>query len=191
MRLSLAHGWLHPCGAMMRSPALAADGKNLIAARRHAPYTRRMDTLRRRLVLAAPVAAFAFLDAASETEVVVDRFFAAYQAMDVDAIAALLAPGVVFEDPTFGLRAEGREAVRKMAADIAARYTNVSITTHGRVIAGDRAATEQTVAAAVRTAAGDRRISVRGASFFEVSGNVIRRWTDYYDVDAFRSQMTR
>lgn len=150
-----------------------------------------MDTLRRRLVLAAPVAAFAFLDAASETEAVVDRFFAAYQSMDVDAIAALLAPGVVFEDPTFRLRAEGREAVRKMAADIAARYAEVAITTHSRVIAGDRAATEQTVAAAVRTDAGTRRISVRGASFFEVSGNVIRRWTDYYDVDAFRSQMAR
>jgi steroid delta-isomerase-like uncharacterized protein len=147
-----------------------------------------MDLLRRRLVLAAPVAAFAFVDAASDVEDVLDQFFRAYAALDVDRLVALLAPDVVFEDPTFRLRAEGRDAMRTMAADTAARFSAVSFTTHSRVIDGNRAAAELTIAGTLRTAGGPRRIEVRGASFFVVSGNLIQRWTDYYDVDTFRAQ---
>ncbi len=151
-----------------------------------------MDILRRRLVLAAPavpVAAFAFVGAAPEIDDLLDRFFAAYAAMDVDGLAALLAPDVLFEDPTFRLRREGRDAVRRMMLDTRARYSAVSVTCHNRVVAGDRAATEQTVTATVRATDGpDRRVAVRGASFFAVSGGLIHRWTDYVDYQTFSEQ---
>jgi ketosteroid isomerase-like protein len=148
-----------------------------------------MDTLRRRIVLAAPVAAFAFIDTTSEIDAILDRVFAAFGAMDADALTSLLAPDVIFEDPTFHVRREGRAAVRAMLLDIGARYAAIVVTPHNRVVAGDRAATEQTVSVTVRTAGGpDSRVAVRGASFFEFSASQIRRWTDYYDARPFTEQ---
>lgn len=158
-----------------------------------------MDTLRRRIVLAAPVAGLsalaaagnaAFIDAAPEIDAVLDRFFAAYTRMDVDALTALLSPDIEFEDPTFRLRLRGRDAMRTMMLDTAARYSAVAVTPHTRVVCGDRAATEQTIAAMVRTDESPaRRVAVRGASFFEFSAGRIRRWTDYYDARTFTEQM--
>lgn len=158
-----------------------------------------MDTLRRRIVLAAPVAGLsayaaagnaAFIDAAPDIDALLDRFFAAYTAMDVDGLTALLAPDVLFEDPTFRLRREGRDAVRRMLLETRERYSAVAIAPHNRVVMDERAATEQTVAATVRTKEGpERRVSVRGASFFVFSGGLIRRWTDYFDAQGFSQQI--
>lgn len=158
-----------------------------------------MDTRRRRIVLAAPVAGLsayvasgnaALIDAAPEIDAILDSFFAAYTAMDVDGLTALLDADVLFEDPTFRLRREGRDAVRRMMLETRERYSAVAITPHNRIVLADRAATEQTVAATVRVKEGpERRVSVRGASFFVFSGGLIRRWTDYFDAQGFSQQI--
>jgi steroid delta-isomerase-like uncharacterized protein len=162
--------------------------KNLIAAGSTAAYTA-ADGHPAPIVLAAPVAAFAVIDTTSEIDAILDRVFAAFGAMDADALTSLLAPDVIFEDPTFHVRREGRAAVRAMLLDIGARYAAIVVTPHNRVVAADRAATEQTVSVTIRTAGGpDTRVAVRGASFFEFSASQIRRWTDYYDARPFTEQ---
>ena len=48
-------------------------------------------------------------DSAAELEAMIGRYDAAWNAQDVDAIVALHAPGMVFENHTAGERVEGNE----------------------------------------------------------------------------------
>lgn len=64
-------------------------------------------------------------DRAADLEVVVDRYNAAWNAHDLDAIMALHAPGMVFENHTAGERAEG-PAVRDHIGEIFANWPDLA-----------------------------------------------------------------
>lgn len=120
---------------------------------------------------------------------VVDQFYNAYRTRDVDRLVNLLADKVVFDDPTFRLHQEGRDAIRKMATDTFAAFNDITIDVHSVVTMGDTVATEQTVAGVVtHPDRAKRNIKVRGASFFRVRDGQIYRWTDYFDFQTFSEQ---
>jgi steroid delta-isomerase-like uncharacterized protein len=120
---------------------------------------------------------------------VVEQFYTAYRARDVEAFVALLSPDVVFEDPTFRLRGAGRESMRKMATALRAGYSDVSVDVHSMTVDGDAVAAEVTVAAVMTRPDGTKRnIKVRGASFFRVRDGLIQKWTDYFDFQTFSEQ---
>ena len=120
---------------------------------------------------------------------VVDRFFAAYRAQDVDALTTVLATDVSFEDPTFRLKAEGVEAIRKMGLELRRTYKDLRVDVHSMTVDGESVATEQTISATMLRRDGQsRQISVRGASFFRVRNGRIYRWTDYFDYQTFSEQ---
>jgi len=64
-------------------------------------------------------------DAAAELERTIERYNAAWNAHDLDAIMALHAPGMVFENHTAGERAEGA-AVRDHIGGIFARWPDLA-----------------------------------------------------------------
>ncbi len=120
---------------------------------------------------------------------VVDQFVNAYRTRDVDRLVNLLADNVVFDDPTFRLHQEGRDAIRKMATGTFAAFNDITIDVHSVVTMGDTVATEQTVAGVVtHPERAKRNIKVRGASFFRVRDGQIYRWTDYFDFQTFSEQ---
>jgi steroid delta-isomerase-like uncharacterized protein len=120
---------------------------------------------------------------------VVERLFDAYRARDVERLVSLFAEDAVFEDPTFRIRQQGRDGIRKLATDMRAGFSDVTIEIHSMVSNGDMVATEETISGVVTHADGKRhRIRVRGASFFRVRGGRIQQWTDYFDFRTFSEQ---
>ena len=121
---------------------------------------------------------------------VVNDFFDAYRARDVDRMLRLMTPDVAFEDPTFRLRAHGHEEVRKMGESLRTSYSEVAIEVHTIVVSGDDVATEQTISGVLERKDGStRRIRVRGASFFRMRGGRIAKWTDYFDFRTYSEQL--
>jgi steroid delta-isomerase-like uncharacterized protein len=119
---------------------------------------------------------------------VVARLFDAYRARDVERLLSLLALDVVFDDPTFRLHREGRDAMREVATQMRAAYADVVLDVHSTVAQSDSVAVELTIAARLARPASDQRIRVRGASFFRVRDGLIYRWTDYFDFRTFSEQ---
>jgi len=73
----------------------------------------------------------------------IERYNDAWNAHDLDAICALHAPGMVFENHTAGERAEG-DAVRDHIAGIFAAYSDLSFTTRSLHLGDDFAVCEWT-----------------------------------------------
>lgn len=120
---------------------------------------------------------------------VVKQFFAAYQRLDVDGMAAVMAPDMVFDDPTFRLRANSRDEWRKQAEANRLVITHIGIEVHSTVQSGDTVATELTLSGGIKQK--DGRVSpfkVRGAAFFRVRNGLITHWTDYMDFRTFSEQ---
>ena len=120
---------------------------------------------------------------------VVEQFYSAYRARDVEALANLMAPDVQFEDPTFRLREHGRDAIRNLAVTLRTQYTDVTVDVHSMLVSGDSVATETTTAGVLKRKNGTtHRIKVRGASFFRVRNGLIEKWTDYFDFQTYSEQ---
>ena len=122
-------------------------------------------------------------------EAVVKRFFDAYQRLDVAGMTAVMAPDMVFDDPTFRLHAESRDEWRKQAEGNRLVITHIVADIHSTVQSGDSVAVELTLSGGIKQKDGSvRNFKVRGASFFRVQNGLITRWTDYMDFRTFSEQ---
>lgn len=83
---------------------------------------------------------------ATAPERLIDRYNAAWNAHDLDAIVAMHAPGMVFENHTAGEVAEG-EAVRGHIAGIFAAWPDLAFATRSLRGCGDLAVCEWTASA--------------------------------------------
>ena len=125
-------------------------------------------------------------------EDVVKRFFDAYQRLDVDGMTAVMAPDMVFDDPTFRLHADSRDEWRKQAEGNRLVITHIGADIHSTVRSGDTVAVELTLSGGIKQKDGSvRNFKVRGASFFRVRNGLITRWTDYMDFQTFSEQTRR
>jgi steroid delta-isomerase-like uncharacterized protein len=125
----------------------------------------------------------------STPEDVVRRFFDAYQRLDVDGMTAVMAPDMVFDDPTFRLHADSRDEWRKQAEGNRLVITHIGADIHSTVRSGDTVAVELTLSGGIKQKDGTvRNFKVRGASFFRVRNGLITRWTDYMDFRTFSEQ---
>jgi steroid delta-isomerase-like uncharacterized protein len=122
-------------------------------------------------------------------EAVIKRFFDAYQRLDVDGMTAVMAPDMVFDDPTFRLHADSRDEWRKQAEGNRLVITHIGADMHSMLRSGDTVAVELTLSGGIKQKDGSvRNFKVRGASFFRVRNGLITRWTDYMDFRTFSEQ---
>jgi ketosteroid isomerase-like protein len=121
---------------------------------------------------------------------IVKRFYDAYQRLDIDGMTAVMAPDMVFDDPTFRLHANSRAEWRTQAEPNRLVITRISAEIHSTVQSGDTVAVELTLSGGIKTKGGVRDFKVRCASFFSVRNSLITRWTDYCDYRTFTEQTT-
>jgi steroid delta-isomerase-like uncharacterized protein len=119
---------------------------------------------------------------------VVKQFFDAYQRLDIDGMTALMAPDMVFDDPTFRLHAKGRADWRKQMEPNRQVMTSITAEIHSMLPSGDAVAVEYTLSGGIKMKDGARQFKVRCASFFRISASLITRWTDYCDYRTFTEQ---
>ena len=119
---------------------------------------------------------------------VVKQFFDAYQRLDVAGMTAVMAPDMVFDDPTFRLHANNREEWRKQAEANRLVITRITADLHSILQSGDAVAVEYTLSGGIKAKDGVREFKVRCASFFRIPSSLITRWTDYCDYRTFTEQ---
>ena len=111
-------------------------------------------------------------DSAAELERMIERYNDAWNAQDLDAILALHAPGMVFENHTAGERAEGDE-VREHIATIFANWPDLSFAGR-RLYARDGLVVSEWTATA--TAPDGRRLTWDGVDLFPCEdGRILRK----------------
>jgi ketosteroid isomerase-like protein len=111
------------------------------------------------------------IDSREQLERTIDRYNAAWNAHDVDAILAFHAPGMVFENHTAGERAEGDE-VRAHIARIFENWPDLAF--HGRrLYAADGLVVSEWTATA--TNSDGKRLEWDGVDIFPFRGGLILR----------------
>lgn len=113
----------------------------------------------------------------------------AFEARNAERVLAFIGDGIVFEDKSFHVKLESKQAMREMFNQVLAGYSMMKMEVHSFVAMGNKLATQQTTSGRLKTPGGDKTFSMSGASFYTLSGGKIVRWTDYYDVDTFRKQV--
>ena len=103
----------------------------------------------------------------TDLETLIDRYNEAWNAHDVDAIMAMHAPDMVFENHTAGERAEG-EAVREHVAAIFEGWPDISFETRRLYVRDDLIVQEWTATAT------HSRTMRRGDLVAEASGKAVR-----------------
>jgi len=107
------------------------------------------------------------------TRGLIDTYNDAWNRQDLDAIAALHADDVVFENHTAGERAEGAEAVRAHIAGIFERWPSLRFTGRRLYVAGDFAVSEWTASA---TRPDGAQIEWDGVDVFPLrDGKIVRK----------------
>lgn len=126
------------------------------------------------LITASPAAADAAAAAASTTVALLDRFAAAWNAHDVDALMACMAPDCVFEaaagKEVAGARHVGPAAVRAAYAAVFATYADARWNQPRHFVAGDRAVTEWTFTGTTKDGV---KVEVNGCDVFTLAGGKI------------------
>jgi steroid delta-isomerase-like uncharacterized protein len=127
------------------------------------------------------------LGMADDAERAVRRFLDAYNAHDLDAVAAVFTSDAVYDDKGTGSRHEGKEAV---VAYVQAAFTSVpdcSWTLRSIIAAGDRAALEGTFAGTLTlpdgasgAASEQHPINLDAATIFDVRDGLISSLVDYH-----------
>jgi limonene-1,2-epoxide hydrolase len=110
----------------------------------------------------------------SQDIALVERFVAAWNALDWDAIFAALHPEIVYHNIPWA-RVEGIAAVRENLLGFGIEAAEWTI--HAIAAAGSTVLTERTD----RVSMGGRWIALRVMGVFEIEDGLIRAWRDYFD----------
>jgi limonene-1,2-epoxide hydrolase len=112
-----------------------------------------------------------------------------YEARDVASLGAVVAPGVVFVDPTFHFEATGLEALQAMFAEHAANILALRVAVERELVLPPWAIVQQTQTITLKTSTGPRTAPVRGVSLYRIEQGRIAEWWDYYDAAGFHKQI--
>jgi uncharacterized protein (TIGR02246 family) len=107
-----------------------------------------------------------------DLERIVERYNRAWNDQDLDTIASLHAPDVVFHNHTADERVEGGEAVREHIGGIFARWPDLRFRGRRLYVGGDFAVSEWTAAA---THPDGRRLEWDGVDVFPFRNGLIAR----------------
>jgi steroid delta-isomerase-like uncharacterized protein len=122
---------------------------------------------------------------------VAEAYVRAWNKHDFAALDTILAPGALHEDIAQNVHATGIAAIKDfMRQDIAAdpdlNWQMTNTIEDGRFVAFEWTWTSTyTGPDATGKSVSKKKISGRGASFVEIEGGRIKRFTDYYDLGSF------
>ncbi len=124
------------------------------------------------------------------TDDLVHKQFAAWNAHDADQVASFYTDDVVYEEVTFGLKAQGQAEMRKLAAGFFAGVPDLKLEIVSSSSMGNRGSVEWvfsgTDVALYKTG---KKFSVRGASVYELRGGKFSSNRDYYDSASIMRQV--
>jgi ketosteroid isomerase-like protein len=119
------------------------------------------------------------------TGAAVERYLAALNAHDADAVAAAVTTDFVNEHTSArGVSVTGRAPYRERLDGFLATFTELRYEVEDRIVDGDRAAVPYTLTARVD----GRPVRIRGMFRFTVRDGLVAHRVDYWDGEDFRRQ---
>jgi limonene-1,2-epoxide hydrolase len=145
---------------------------------------------RRQLLTLAGAAALAPLATRERVDAreMMRRFRRAYEAVDIAALADLLADDIVFSDPTFGLRAAGIAEMRAFMEHASQGIAAFALEVEHELVAEPWVVVRQRQTVQLSTPPGSR-ITVQNVSLFRLTGDRIAEWHDYADAVGYQRQL--
>ena len=130
----------------------------------------------------------------TDLAMVIDNWAAAWSAHDADRFIALFTDDCVSEDVPVGVVNQGKQQLRDFANVVFEAFPDYAIQLTTRFAAGSFGSAEWLMTGTHQGDLGDmpashKRMSVRGASVFELQGGKIRRNSDYWDNLTFLKQL--
>lgn len=120
----------------------------------------------------------------------VQKQYAAWNAHDADQVASFYTDDVVYEDVAFGLKAQGRAELRKVAADFFVSIPDLKLEVVSHMETGNRGSVEWVFSGTdVGLYKTGKKFSVRGASVYELRGGKFASNRDYYDAASIMRQV--
>lgn len=120
----------------------------------------------------------------------VQKQYAAWNAHDADQVASFYTDDVVYEDVAFGLKAQGRAELRKVAADFFVSIPDLKLEIVSHMETGNRGSVEWVFSGTdVGLYKTGKKFSVRGASVYELRGGKFASNRDYYDAASIMRQV--
>jgi steroid delta-isomerase-like uncharacterized protein len=108
--------------------------------------------------------------------------FAAWNSHDPDKVVSFYTDDVVYEDIAFGLKAQGQEQLRRLAADFFTGVPDMKLEVISSTSMGNRGSVEWVFSGTdVGIYKTGKKFSVRGASVYEIRGGKFSSNRDYYD----------
>jgi limonene-1,2-epoxide hydrolase len=117
-------------------------------------------------------------------EEVVTALIRACEARDLDAVEALVTNDIEYDNVPIG-KVFGPEGVRRvLSAGVSEAALQVEWVVHRQVAAGNTVMNERTD----RFLVDSKWIEIPIAAVFEVSGDRVSLWRDYFDLESYRAQ---
>jgi limonene-1,2-epoxide hydrolase len=117
-------------------------------------------------------------------EEVVTALIRACEARDLDAVEALVTDDIEYDNVPIG-QVFGPEGVRRvLSAGVSEAASQVEWVVHRQVASGNTVMNERTD----RFLVDNRWIEIAIAAVFEVSGDRVSLWRDYFDLESYRTQ---
>lgn len=117
-------------------------------------------------------------------EEVVTALIRACEARDLDAVAVLVTDNIEYDNVPIG-KVFGPEGVRRvLSGGVSEAASQVEWVVHRQVASGNTVMNERTD----RFLVDNRWIEIAIAAVFEVSGDRVSLWRDYFDLESYRAQ---
>ena len=117
-------------------------------------------------------------------EEVVTALIRACEARDLDAVAALVTDDIEYDNVPIG-KVFGPEGVRRvLSGGVSEAASQVEWVVHRQVASGNTVMNERTD----RFLVDNRWIEISIAAVFEVRGDRVSLWRDYFDLESYRAQ---
>ncbi len=117
---------------------------------------------------------------ATNPDELVTAFCAAWERMDADELAGYFTDDGVYHNIPMA-PAEGRDAVHAMLTGMKAMISSIRFEVHRQVAQGNLVMNERTD----HLVMGDRTVALPVVGVFEIEGDKIRAWRDYFDMGQF------
>ena len=117
-------------------------------------------------------------------EEVVTALIRACEARDLDAVAVLVTDDIEYDNVPIG-KVFGPEGVRRvLSGGVSEAASQVEWVVHRQVASGNTVMNERTD----RFLVDDKWIEISIAAVFEVHGDRVSLWRDYFDLESYRAQ---
>jgi limonene-1,2-epoxide hydrolase len=121
----------------------------------------------------------------SDAATVIDRFVAAWPRKDVDELMSFFSEDAVYENVPIDPPNRGVEEIRKVIEQFSGMATQIEFIVHQQSANGSVVMNERTD----RFEVGGKWVELRVMGVFEVEGDKIKAWRDYFDLAQFMQDM--